>query len=195
MLPHGPKGSNGKPAGVQPDGISFSHDGRYAVTANEAKSNAKHLAGISVLDLREAPEHISAGPTYCIYDLDTTLLDSTGLTACPVPGPSGEYPSDANKLPRLDPEDTALLRTGGSTVLAVVLERNAKDEDRGSLLFLDATGILEGRVPVKIDRKLVGHNAGARPETVVATRDGRYFFSAIESDGGTLARVGVTRQE
>lgn len=38
MLPHGPKGSNGKPAGVQPDGISFSHDGRHFFSAIESEA-------------------------------------------------------------------------------------------------------------------------------------------------------------
>jgi len=191
LLPHGFIDRRGTIRGVHPDGLSISAGGTYAVTANEAHTDARHLHGITVLDLRGGPAAIAVGATYCIFDLDPTLLNGTGLAACPVAVPGGPFPADASKLPRVDPEDTAVFESGGTTVLAVALERAAKDQDRGSALFLDAAGILDGAPPVKIDRKLVGINPGARPEVVANTSDGRYVFTANENESGTITRIEV----
>jgi hypothetical protein len=92
-----------------------------------------------------------------------------------------------SKLPRLDPEGVAITSRGGSTIAAVAIERNKPGEDSGSVLFLDISESLRGGAPVKIDRRMVGSTAGARPETLEFTNDGRFLFVAAEKDGGTLS--------
>ena len=193
FLPHGFVDRRGKLRGTQPDGISISHDERFAVTANEANTDARHLHGISVLDLRAGWDSISVAGTYCIFDLDPSLLNGTGLSACPAAAPGDPFPADAANLPRLDPEDTAIIERDDDIVIAVAIERAAKDQDRGSVLFLDASAVLDGTAPVKIDRKLVGINAGTRPESLDAARDGRFVFSANELDGGSITRIPIVR--
>ncbi|MBI4602022.1 MAG: hypothetical protein HY721_08680 [Planctomycetes bacterium] len=191
LLPHGFADAKGKLRGTHPDGLDISPEGDLCITANEANSNVRHLQGISVLDLRGGPGAIVVAATYCIFDLDPSLLDGTGLISCPVQNPGDLFPPSASKLPRLDPEDTAIFEVDDADVAAVGIERAAKDEDRGSVLFLDVTGVLDGAVPAAIDRKLVGFNPGARPEGVVATSDGSFVFSANERDGGSITRIGV----
>ena len=119
--------------------------------------------------------------------MDTSLLDGTGLSSCPEAGANGEYPADEDLLPRLDPNNTVVIDRGGRLIAAVNIERATEVQDRGSVLFLDVTDALEGKAPIKIDRKLVGRGRGARPEGLRATND-RYVFVGIQNDGGTLAR-------
>ena len=186
-LPFGLKNSRGRLVGGAPDGLSVSPDGSFALIANEADSRSKHLMGLSVIDLRGGPRDIPEPITYCIFDLDTSLLDGTGLSSCPEAGANGEYPDDADLLPRLDPNNTVVIDRGGRLIGAVNIERATEVQDRGSVLFLDVTGAHEGKAPIKIERKLVGMGQGARPEGLRATND-RYVFVAIQNDGGTLAR-------
>ena len=191
LLPHGFADAGGRLRGTHLDGIAISADGDYAITANEANNAVRHLASISVLDLRGGPHAISVVATHYVFDLDPSLLDGTGLAARPLQNPGDPFPADAANLPRLDPEDVALLERGGTTVAAVALERNAKTEDRGSVLFLDVTGILDGQVPTKLGRKLAGFAPGARPQMVAGTRDGRFVFTPNELDNGSLTRIEV----
>ncbi|MCZ6792516.1 MAG: hypothetical protein O7J95_02750 [Planctomycetota bacterium] len=208
LLPHGVKDSKGKRRGTHPDGIDISPDGDFAITANESKKTIQHLQGISILDLSEGLENIEVVATYCIFDLDPTLLDGTDLTECPPLGdfpevpdpddPGATIPGPAVKgLPRLDPEDIAILEVDDTLVAAVAIERKAKDEDRGSVLFLDVTDALDGAFPEKIDRKLVGFNKKAAPEIVTPVRSkGRDFvFVSIEKDDGTIARIPVDEDD
>jgi DNA-binding beta-propeller fold protein YncE len=192
LLPAGFLDRNGASTGVRPDGLEISPDGSFAMTANEASSNARHLMGVSVLDLRNGHDDITVVGTYCVFDLDRSLLDGTGLAACPSAAPGAPFPTAARRLPRLDPEDIAFVTDGTTLVACLALERNAADEDRGSLLFLDATGAADGAVPTFIDRTLVGLNPGARPEVVDTGVGDRFVFAAMEMDGGTIARVEVT---
>jgi DNA-binding beta-propeller fold protein YncE len=191
FLPHGFADASGTLRGTNPDGIEISADGSYAITANETNNAVRHLASISVLDLRGGPGAISVVSTQYVFDLDPSLLDGTGLTARPVQSPGEPFPADAAKLPRLDPEDVALLERGETTVAAVALERNAKLEDRGSVLFLDVTGIVDGAVPTKLGRKLAGFVPGARPQMIAGTPDGRFVFTPNELDDGSLTRIEV----
>ena len=73
-------------------------------------------------------------------------------------------------------------------IAAVNIERKPNDQDRGSVLFLDTTGVLEGAVPVVIDRVNVGINAGARPEGLRSSDDGRFIWVSLGRDGGSFAR-------
>jgi DNA-binding beta-propeller fold protein YncE len=191
FLPHGFLDAAGRVRGTHPDGLAIDQKGQFAITANETNSNVRHLASISILDLRGGLDAIAVVATHCVFDLDPTLLGGTGLTTCPRVAPGDPFPPEAADLPRLDPEDTTILRRNRRIIVAVALERPAKDQDRGSVLFLDATGAVDGVTPVKIDRKLAGINPGARPESVDGTHDGRHVFAALENDGGTLARFEI----
>jgi hypothetical protein len=167
--------------------LSVSPGGSFALVANEGNNRSKHLMGISVIDLRGGPTDFPEPSTYCIFDLDISLLDGTGLASCPKAGPNGTYPEDEDLLPRVDPNNTVIIDRGDRLVAVVNIERATKVQDRGSVLFLDVSDALEGKAPVKIDRKLIGLGDGARPEGLRAIED-RYVLVAIQNDGGTIAR-------
>ena len=79
-----------EPFGVEPDGMDVSKDGIFLITANEASGDAGHLQGISIVDLRNGPLNIPEPVTYCIFDIDPSLLNGTGLASCPVIAPGVE---------------------------------------------------------------------------------------------------------
>jgi hypothetical protein len=192
-LPFGFVGEDGDLFGVRPDGLSISPDMTFAMTANEGDGDARHLMGLSVLDLRDGLADITVVATHCIFDIDTTLLDDTGFTDCPVdfhvarPVP---FPSRADDLPRLDPSDVDLVERGGIVAAVMAIQRNAKDEDRPSVLLMDVSGALAGTPPRKLDRKNVG--LGDRPprtEEIDTTDDARWTFVSIRRDDANLARL------
>jgi hypothetical protein len=198
-LPYGFIGNNGALFGVEPDGVGISPDGSFAMVAHEANNRAKHLAGFSVVDLRNGLENITA-QSYCIYDIDPTLLQNTGLAACPMASPGDPYPVDANRLPRLDPASVEIIHRGGQTVAVLVIERydpsaaqlaaSPVNERRGSVLFLEAGQALNGVFP-KIDRVPIGVS-GSRLEGLESAQGGRWIFVSISNGGGdrgTFARL------
>ncbi|MGI8604031.1 MAG: YncE family protein [Verrucomicrobiales bacterium] len=200
-LPYGFKGSDGKLFGVEPDGVAISPDGSFAMVAHEANTRARHLQGFSVLDLRGGLENIVA-QSYCIFDIDPTLLRNTGLTECPV-GSATFYPPEANKLPRLDPANFEIVKRGNDLVAALVIERYdpsaaqvaaataaSPNETRGSVLFLEVDEALDGVFPI-IDRVAVGVS-GSRLEGIDSAQHGRWVFVSISNGGGdkgTVARL------
>ena len=190
-LPFGFQNSQGVPAGVEPDGLDVSPDGSFAIVANEASNQARHLGGISILDLRGGVAEIPEPVTLCIFDVDPSLLDGSGFTSCPLPGPGGSLPAGHSRLPRLDPNGTAIFDRGGRTVCAVNIERPPRDEDRGSVLFLDVTGILNGVFPTVLTRRNVGLNPGARPEGLKTSNHDDFLWVALNSDLGTFARFEI----
>jgi hypothetical protein len=128
--------------------------------------------------------------THSLFDLDPTLpaverKEKPRKITARVPKARRALPP-GRKLPRLDPEGVALANPGGVPLLAVAIERKAPLEDGGSVLLLDVGGILDGAPPRRLDRRVVGANAGARPETLQFTADGRLLMVACEQDGGTL---------
>jgi hypothetical protein len=144
-------------------------------------------------------ENITA-QTYCIFDIDATLLANTGLAACPVVAPGAPYPTAANKLPRLDPASVKIIERGGQTVAAVVIERydpssaqtaaSTVNERRGSMLFLEASNAVGG-VFGKIDRLPIGVE-GSHLEIIDVAAGGRWIFVSISNGGGdrgTFARL------
>jgi hypothetical protein len=192
-LPFGFVGEDGDLFGVSSDGLSISPDMTFALTANEADGDARHLMGLSILDLRDGLADITVVATHCIFDIDTTLLDGTRLASCPVdldahrPVP---FPSGADELPRLDPCDVDLVERGGIVAAVMAIERNAKDEDRPSVLLMDVSDALAGTPPRKLDRKNVG--LGDRPprtEAIDTTDDGRWTFVSIRRDDADFARL------
>jgi hypothetical protein len=198
-LPYGFIGSNGALFGVEPDGVGISPDGSFAIVAHEANQRAKHLAGFSVLDLRGGLQNITA-QTYSAFDVDPSLLANTGLAAVPLVAPGAPYPTDANKLPRLDVASAEIVNRSGQMVAAVAIERydpsavqlaaSASNETRGSVLFMDVAQALDGIFPV-IDRLSVGVS-GARIEVIDSADHGRWFFVSISNGGGangTVARL------
>jgi hypothetical protein len=204
-LPHGYKGSSGT-RGVQPDGLAVSPDGTFAILADETHQTTKHLQAITVLDLRGGLEAIEAA-TYPIFDIDTTLLDHTGLTGTPE-WSTTVYPTEANNLPRLDPASVEIVKRGRETIAALVIERyeasatqiaNAAAagevaESRGSVLFLEVSGALEGEFEV-IDRVPIGE-PGAFLEGIDSAGKGRWIFVSISNgggDAGTVARLELER--
>ncbi len=195
-LPYGYVGSNGALFGVEPDGIGISPDGSFAIVAHEANQRAKHLAGFSVLDLRAGLQNITA-QTYSAFDVDPSLLANTGLAAVPLVAPGAPYPTDANKLPRLDVASVEIVKRGAQFVAAVAIERydpsaaqlaaSSNNETRGSVLFLDAGQALNGAFPI-IDRVPVGVS-GARLEVIDSADHGRWLFVSISNGGGTNGTV------
>lgn len=191
-LPYGYVGSNGQLFGVEPDGVSISPDGRFAIVAHEANQRAKHLAGISILDLRHGLQSIEAH-SYSIFDIDPSLLANTGLAAVPLVAPGAPYPTTVNRLPRLDPASVEIVKRKGRLVAAVVVERydpssfqiaaSAVNEVRGSVLFLDVSAALTSEFGL-IDRVPVGA-PGSRLEVIDSAREGRLFFVSI-SNGNAL---------
>jgi DNA-binding beta-propeller fold protein YncE len=205
-LPHGYKSSGAPLRGVQPDGLAVSPDGSFAVLADETHQSTKHLQAITVLDLRGGLEAIEAA-TYPIFDIDTTLLNHTGLTSTPE-WSTTVYPTDADKLPRLDPASVEIVKRGNETIAVLVLERyeasetqtaNAASagevaESRGSVLFLEVSGALEGEFEV-IDRVPIGE-PGAFLEGIDSAQHGRWIFVSISNGGGdegTVARLELQR--
>ena len=193
LLPHEHRDERGVVRGVHPDGLAISPDGDFAVTANEAHSKARHLQGISVLDLRRAPGTVKLVATHSIFDLDPTLESSARpeRKARVVRGKGkGKATPRPAKLPRLDPEGVVVLRRDrGGPVAAVAIERRARDECCGSVVLLDMENALAGARPVKLSRILVGASDGARPETLDSSQDGRFLFVACERDGGTITLI------
>jgi hypothetical protein len=204
-LPFGYRGSNTSPStnlplyGVEPDGVSISPDGRFALLALEANQRAKHLQGIAVVDLRNGLESITA-TSYPIFEIDPTLLDNTQLAESPTVAPGDPYPAAANNLPRLDPASVEIVSRGGLLVAAVVIERydaspvqlaaSTTNESRGSLLLLDVTNALDGEL-TKLDRLPIGVT-GSRLEGIDSAKGGRWIFISISNGGGikgTVARL------
>lgn len=202
-LPYGFKGNNGALFGVEPDGVGISPDGTFAILAHETNQRAKHLQGFSVIDLRAGLENMTQ-QSYCIFDIDPTLLANTVLSECPFAAPAAPYPTDANKLPRLDPASVEIVDRGGQLLAALAIERydpsatqlaaSTKNETRGSVLFLDVAQALSGvpdNVAVKIDRVPIGM-VGARIEAIDSAKAGRWIFVSISNGGadrGTFARL------
>jgi DNA-binding beta-propeller fold protein YncE len=202
-LPHGFRNNVTNPTGLQyrgvePDGIAISPDGSFAITANETHQSAKHLAGLSVLDLRNGLQGITT-QTYSLFDIDPTLLNNTGLTSAPAPSPTS-YPTTANNLPRLDPTNLEIVKRNNQTVAAFVVERyvpsnvqlaaSPVNETRGSMLFLEVSNALDGVFDV-IDRVPVGPS-GTTLEGVDTAQQGRWIFVSISNGGGdkgTAARL------
>lgn len=189
-LPFGFLNTRGEVAGVEPDGLSVSPDGAFAVIANEADSRARHLQGISIIDLRGGPANVPEPITWCIFDIDPTLYGGLDPwpSICPEPGEDGAPPENHNDLPRLDPNNTVTVERGGRIITAVNIERSPGGEDRGSVLFLDMTGAVDGQKPTVLDRIPVGLGPGARPEGLKASNGGRFIWVAIQSDEGSIAR-------
>lgn len=194
--------------GVEPDGVAVSPDGSFAIVANESHQSAKHLQGLSVLDLRGGLQAIEAR-TYSIFRIDPSLLENTGLTEESLPDWSTTtYPTDANKLPRLDPTNVEIVKRGNQTIAVFVIERynpsaaqlaaSPNFESRGSVLFLDVSDALAGKFGV-IDRVQVGvpaspglPNTGATLEGIDTAQNGRWIFVSISNGGGdkgTVARL------
>ena len=198
-LPYGFIGNNGRQFGVEPDGVAISPDGSFAMVAHEPSQRVKHLQGFSVLDLRQGLTQITS-QSYCVFDADSSLLSNTGLSKCPVVEPGDPYPSDADKLPRLDPASFKIVQRGGQLVAALVIERYEpsdaqedaamENEDRGSVLFLESSQALQGVFP-KIDRVPVGAS-DSHLEVIDSAQGGRWIFVSISNGGvdkGTLARL------
>lgn len=203
-LPFGFIGSNGALFGVEPDGVGISPDKSFAILAHEANQRAKHLAGFSVLDLRNGLENIAAH-SYSVFDVDPSLLANTGLAAVPVVVPGDPYPTDADKLPRLDVASAEIVNRCGEVVAALAIERydpsaaqlaaSPVNETRGSVLFMDAGQVLDGVFSV-IGRLPVGVS-GSRIEVIDSADHGRWFFVSISNGGGTrgtLARFELLSQ-
>ena len=210
-LPHGFRNNVNTPTGlkfrgVEPDGVAVSPDGSFAIVANESHQSAKHLQGLSVLDLRGGLQAIEA-QTYSIFDIDPSLLENTGLTSVPDPSTT-TYPTDANKLPRLDPTNVEIVKRGNQTIAVFVIERynpsavqlaaSSNFESRGSVLFLDVSGALNGdfgvidRVPVGVPASPGLPNTGATLEGIDTAQNGRWIFVSISNGGGdkgTVARL------
>ncbi len=178
--------------GVEPDGMGVSPDGSFLIAANEADGDYPHLAGFSVVDLRAGPEAIPAPVTHCIFDVDPTLLDGSGVASCPQLAlgeePSPEQTAAIRSLPRLDPNAAKIVDRTGRFVAAINIERAPEDEDRGSVLFIDASDALSDAMPPAITRRSVGVEAGARPEGLQVSNDGRFLWVGLQRDGGTLTR-------
>jgi hypothetical protein len=204
-LPFGFRGSNTSATtnlplyGVEPDGVSISPDGTFAIVALEANQRAKHLQGVAVVDLRNGIENMTA-QSYSIFDIDPTLLANTGLAACPSVNPGDPYPAAANNLPRLDPASVEIVNRGGQFVAALVIERydpspaqlaaSATNETRGSLILLDVGNALNGQI-TKLERVPIGVS-GSRLEGIDSAKGGRWIFVSISNGGGTkgtLARL------
>ena len=203
-LPFGFIGRTGTLLGVEPDGVGISPDGTFAILAHEANNNARHLAGISVVDLRNGLANMTA-QTYSIFDIDPTLLANTGLASVPIVAPGAPYPTNATRLPRLDPASIEIVHRGGQLVAAVVIERydpspaqiaaSSSNETRGSVLFLDVGQALNGSF-TKIDR-LPGGVSGSRMEVIDSAQGGRWIFVSISNGGGnrgTFARFELLTQ-
>jgi hypothetical protein len=192
--------------GVEPDGVAVSPDGSFAILANETHQSAKHLQSLSVLDLRGGLEAITA-QAYSIFDIDPTLLNNTGLTEVPE-WSTTTYPTDANKLPRLDPTNVEIVQRNNETIAVFVIERynpsaaqlaaSPANESRGSVLILNVGDALNGsfgvidRVPVGVPAAPGLPNSGATLESLDTAQHGRWIFVSISNGGGdkgTLARL------
>ncbi|HET6406817.1 MAG TPA: hypothetical protein VFG14_02965 [Chthoniobacteraceae bacterium] len=194
-LPFGIKGSNGALFGVEPDGVAISPDGDFALLALEANQRAKHIQGIAVLDLRNGLTGNIPTTSYSIFGVDPSLLANTGLTEAP-DASATFYPSDANKLPRLDPAGIKMVKFEQTVVAPLVIERydpsaaqvtaSTTNEVRGSVLFLDVTNVLStGLTPANVLKRLRIGEPGSRLEGIDTAQHGRWIFVSISNGGGT----------
>jgi len=199
-LPFGFQSSKGDPVGLRPDGVCISPDQKFAIAMGEAHKDARHLQSISVLDLTGGLA-ASTAESYCIFDVDASLLNNTNLKNCP--RWTQAYPKDANKLPRLDPASCKIVERGGITLGAMVIERykasdeqksrSRKNENNGSLLLLDLDNVLSGKIEV-IDRVPIGTGKKNRLESIDTSENGRWVFISISNGSdkkGTFARVEI----
>ncbi len=200
-LPFGFEDSKGKLRGLEPDGICISPDQTFAIAMGEANNKARHLQSIAVLDLTGGLLAITH-ETHCIFDVDKSLLDNTGLDECPAW--TDTYPSAADKLPRLDPASCEIVERGGITLGALVIERYVAsdlqeatapgaNETNGSLMLLDLTDVLDGDIGV-LGRVPVGPTEGSRLEAIDSAEAGRWIFISISNGGGddgTFARLEI----
>jgi DNA-binding beta-propeller fold protein YncE len=192
LLTQSGRDEKGHVRGACPDGIAISPDASLAVTADEAGPKAREMQGLTFLDLRDGSANVRVASRHSLFDLDPALEPVPARTRNRLRPPKKVVKAGARKrLPRLDPEGVAFARHGDRLILAVAIERSAPGEEAGSVLFLDATGVLDGEPPRRIDRKLVGLTLGARPETLEFTPDGAMVFVACERDGGTITSIGI----
>ncbi len=200
------KGSGGKdedPFGLSPDGVCISPDQSFAIAMGESDSDTRHLQSISVLDLRRGLS-ASKAKSYCIFDIDPTLLGNTGLDKCPQW--TQAYPDDADRLPELGPASCKIVERGGITLGALIIERykpsseqkdnSRENENKGSLLLLNLDDVLNGNMQV-IDRVAIGPVKKTRLEAIDTSEGGRWMFISISNGGGkegTFARVEIIEE-
>ena len=190
LLDPGRPDTKGIHRGTHPDGIAFSPDGSLAIAANEAHPKARELQGITIIDLRTGARGARVTGAYSLFDLDPSLRETKQpRRKTPTNRRGKTVKAREPQLPRLDPEGMAITRIGERTIAAVAIERNTLAETAGSVLILDVTRAPEGEKPIKLARRIVGANPGARPETLDFTEDGRWLFVASEKDGGTITVI------
>ena len=215
-LPHGFRnnvntGPGPKFRGVEPDGVAVSPDGSFAIVANETHQSAKHLQGLSVLDLRGGLQAITA-QTYSIFDIDPTPAEQHRADGCPAVVHRPPIPPMPTSFRGWIPTNVEIVKRDNQTIAAFVIERYdpsaaqlaapGDDESRGSVLFLEVSDALNGvfgvieRVPVGVPAS-PGSKHGATLEGIDTAQHGRWIFVSISNGGGdkgTVARLELKNQ-
>ena len=191
------------PAGVDPDGVKFSPDGRWLAAPNEAEHYRRAAGGgyasapgsVTLIDLGAGPERgramqVPMPPLPMGHGL--TVESDQRLLEREVDGREVEIPFDSGDPAHLEPEHAAFA-PDGATVYVSLQENNGVaviDVASGSLSGVYALGAVEHAADLADDGEVdfsATLTAFREPDQLAATPDGRYLVTADEGDTGPKA--------
>lgn len=186
------------PAGIDPDGIHFSPDGRRLAVPNEAENYRRAAGGgyvsapgsVTVVELGEAlgrgrAVQVPLPPLPMGHGL--TVESDQRLLKREVDGREVEIPFDSGDPAHLEPEHAAFA-PDGATVYVSLQENNGVaviDVASGSLSGVYALGAVEHAADLEDDGEVDFSEtltAFREPDQIAVTTDGRYLVTADEGD-------------
>lgn len=186
------------PAGVGPDGVAFSPDGRWLAVPNEAEEYRRAESGgyvsapgsVTLIDLGEDPDRgravqVVLPPLPMGHGL--TVESDQRLLEREIDGREAEIPFDSGDPAHLEPEHAAFA-PDGATVYVSLQENNGVaviDVASGSLSGVYALGSTEHAADLEDDGTVDFSEtltAFREPDQIAVTPDGRYLVTADEGD-------------
>lgn len=156
----------------EPDGIVFTADGKYLITANEGDLGKDEFKdGVK-----------SGGRNIMVWDLDgKPVYDSQELVDLKA-AQVGLYPDERSANRGSEVENVTIGEINGKQMMAVAAERD------NAILFFDVTD------PVKPVFKGLIPSAGVSPEGVHKV-NGRHMFVSADEVSGTVSFYGVKEKQ
>ena len=191
------------PAGIGPDGVKFSPDGRWLAVPNEAEDYRRAAGGgyasapgsVTLVDLGAGPERgravqVALPPLPMGHGL--TVESDQRLLEREVDGREAAIPFDSGDPAHLEPESAAFA-PDGATVYVSLQENNGIaviDVASGSLSGVYALGTVEHAADLEDDGEVDFSEtltAFREPDQIAATPDGRRLVTADEGGTGPKA--------